>query len=458
MKFARHAFLASCSLLMTSGCVSTDQGLRTEIDTLAKDIPRIEAEAKALGIPVACKDIAPEPVPEAENGWLLIDRAIKKEGFRFDDVQGVSYLPYDDASFLQVEAFLSQGRDEIALIEKGARMPRSYIKRNWDVKHPVQVAYPEYSLIKSYVRLFCSRAVSSAKRGDTRQAVTDLETAFGLARIPGNEHTIISVLVQIACESITYGAMQYCVALNPAMAQELYRDWTSEYDVRAFGNVLRNEARILCTEAQNISSSAEDDLTVLFGLFAERESKLAQLETMSQQVFSSASSKQKANAVLGAQVLKYISEVIEKSESSKSLVDASEVAKQMSDSLIKKSDPTQFVNLVLADLYPKVPIAFERNNAKRSMTRALMLAVDFKQKNGRFPADLKEISFTDLDPFSMKPFGYKVVGNELRIYSVGVDRVDNDGLQLIEAEGDERQFDDVVIFPKELPAKRATGT
>jgi hypothetical protein len=74
MKFERLAVLVSLSFLVTSGCVSTDQGLRAEIDSLAKNLPRIEAEAKALGIPVASKDIAPQPIPESENGWLLIDQ------------------------------------------------------------------------------------------------------------------------------------------------------------------------------------------------------------------------------------------------------------------------------------------------------------------------------------------------------------------------------------------------
>jgi hypothetical protein len=369
-----------------------------------------------------------------------------------EDIKDFSSLPYDDASFLKVEAFLSQS--EIALIEKGARMPRSYIKRNWDVKHPVQVAFPEFSLIRSYVKIFCARAISSAKRGDTRQVIADLETSFGLARIPGNENMMISALVQVACEAITYRTIEHCVAVNPAIAQELNRNWSNEHDLKLFGKVLRNEARIMCTEVESFNPDSNDLTVLFFGLMSGEQPELAEYEAMVGQVFKSASSIQQARAALSAQVLGHMSKLIERSESSKSHLEASDIAKSMHEALVTKKEPTQFINLLLTDVYSKFPTAIARANAKRSMNRALMLAVEFKQKNGRFPRDLTEINFTELDPFSMKPFGYKVVGDELRIYSIGIDRIDNGGVQSNEAEGEPRQFDDVVIFPKALPARK----
>jgi hypothetical protein len=75
----------------------------------------------------------------------------------------------------------------------------------------------------------------------------------------------------------------------------------------------------------------------------------------------------------------------------------------------------------------------------------------YKAKNGRLPNTLAEAGVTELDPFDGKPLRYKAIGGGCKVYSIGVDKVDDGGLR-VRKEGSSN-MDIVVQFPYNMKSQ-----
>ena len=105
-------------------------------------------------------------------------------------------------------------------------------------------------------------------------------------------------------------------------------------------------------------------------------------------------------------------------------------------------------------------MAAVRDEAMWRTKAGLAKVLLYKQEHGAYPSTLDEAGVTDTDPFTGKPLLYVRKPDEVRVYSVGLDGVDNHGMRSSERPTGSHhtdQYDEVASFPPmKLKARRTT--
>jgi hypothetical protein len=97
--------------------------------------------------------------------------------------------------------------------------------------------------------------------------------------------------------------------------------------------------------------------------------------------------------------------------------------------------------------FPDAPKVFVRSAQQRRLLEVLLVSLEERNRTGSFPAKLPVTGSMATDLFGSGPLRYTLNAGKLKIYSVGMDGVDNGGTE--RAFGEEKEFDLVVSFPRE---------
>lgn len=98
----------------------------------------------------------------------------------------------------------------------------------------------------------------------------------------------------------------------------------------------------------------------------------------------------------------------------------------------KEYDPnTVFGNLlgVTPPALPQIAELYWRTRTRRRLMIAHLLLREYRLREGRYPASIEALNLKELtiDPFSGRPFVYRLTGERYLLYSVGVDGKDDGG-------------------------------
>ena len=89
--------------------------------------------------------------------------------------------------------------------------------------------------------------------------------------------------------------------------------------------------------------------------------------------------------------------------------------------------------------------------------RGLAAVLQFKALHGCYPKTLAGAGVTDKDPLDGKPLKLRITGKECRVYSVGPDREDDDGVRQGESAttaNRDKGWDIVASYPAYVPRGR----
>lgn len=206
------------------------------------ELERELARLRAAGARLTFAEVAPPPVPDAENAALLYDRAYARlpRLERFDPSDPSSSLCLAEPDSQILSDFLSSNRekrrgvslldlrraltgteDALALVHQATRMPRCRFPVDWEAGG--MAIFPHFPRLRAFSRLLAANAVVAATEGRSAEAVADLEAMIGMAGHIGAEPHLIGQFVQYHCLHAFGVSLQRVLSNGPLEGNASYR-------------------------------------------------------------------------------------------------------------------------------------------------------------------------------------------------------------------------------------------
>jgi hypothetical protein len=257
--------------------------------------------------------------------------------------------------------------------------------------------------------------------GDRGRAVDNLVAMLNASRSIGDEPTLISQLVRIACRSVAAGALQRVLAHLPLTDPELARlqaAWAADADEPLLLYALRGERAMFDTYLRKVAAGIISDQDI-----AAEEKDRPLLDRVR------GTFRRKNWAGARAASLRWYNQAV---EAARRPVEAQPAALR---AIPTPPDPDREVALALglAASAERVAGACWRSAAEARCVVVALACERFRLKIGRWPNDLAELppdllpGGVLLDPFDGKPLRYKRLDDGVVVYSIGQDGADDGG-------------------------------
>lgn len=435
-----------------AGC---DMAAREDFEKAAAELPAAEAEARRLGVPLHGSDLEPNPpVTAAENAAPLLREAsdswgrLKKDGDRWIQDLEAAVADPNQVNLDKADAALKGLQAPLDLAAAAAKKPRSDFQRGWGKTEPLDMMFPEFGPLKSLVKGLSCRGSLRALRGDTEAALQDYSDAMTLARFAGSDPVLIAGLVQVACSSIVVRQMEYAAASRPkdvAMLTALQRlaadTAANPMDMR---HALRGEAFMGSSiNARGLKLIADGSLT------PTQDESDGGAKALLRSIFPQGVSQETLIKAYRARSLQFWNGVFEDAAIRRDPLALTARLEKSMEKVTFSKDPTMAMNKFLLPVFSQAGTAFARREAYLATFQGLTAVLRFRAENGRDPRTLEEASFSGTDPFSRGPYRMKIVGAEVRVYSVGPNGKDDGGKEVVTGPDRDRTGTDIVsVYPR----------
>jgi hypothetical protein len=405
---------------------------RAHAEPIYRQFTREVRVAQSLGIPLTASDLKPTPpIPDEQNGAPIL-RAIFATSQEQREARGQLIVELDRSTPSQkitLPPDVDAALDAAKLIRSKGGLD---FKR--DYSQGLALLYPELGELKQLTQLLCRRAVLRARLGDAKLAIDDLTTAMHLAKIRRTERSFLDVIANLALDAIIIsGYLDVAAALrgkedqldslkqtfDPPEIPNL-RDIVA-FEIGAAFNAIRVEAN-----QRSLDPAAEMPVVHTFA----------------------------ANEILrhGKRCLNLLDQGLPDPHFIGLALDSEEY--EIGRFVFKGTDMTIEA---LIPRYGELGAALMKQETRRSFVRASIDILIFESRTGKLPTSLDELGNVFLDSFASRSVSYRVTERGFRLWSVGIDRVDNGGLRADEinpASGSPEPLGDIVEeFPRP-PRKR----
>jgi len=443
MRFVRWGTQLVLLIAVISGCGRNTT--RSKFESVAAELPQVEAEAKRLGVPLSAADIFLKPAPSAaDNAVVPLSKALA--AFERAVPKGNAWRERLEAAVDSPSASTRERGDEIlkalapalALATEAAAKPAVRFDRDWTDTAPWALEFPELAQVKDLSRAISVRALIRASRGDTAGAVRDFRTGLALGRIIGSDPYFLAVLVQIATEAILTRGMTAALTARPKDTQ--------------FHRALLQLAAQASARSPNLYAVSRFE--VMYGLAAAKDpDQVISALTESQgegpisraDLLPSGVPRELVAKAYRARVLQVWNMAYAEESGHKDSLRFLEALRDAITRHSQKNDPTTALNRLAFPEIEDFNNALRQREALAGSFRGLVSALRFRTQKGRPPKTLDEAGFTETDPFDGKPYRLRVDGGTVHVYSVGRNRVDDQG---------RRREDTVSTFPQQVGAER----
>jgi len=407
---------------------------------------KVEADLaayQAAGMPWEAKDVSLSPAPANQNAAPLIrtaEASVEQRG-RFANTTEIR----EDLEAKKLDAagnLLAAYTPDLALVEKAASLPRLDYGRDWDAG-PVQ-SFPEMESVKMFVRLFGIRAEYNALRHAPKEAVRNIQTAWKLSLLGGQESGIVSMLEQVGCQNIVFGAIERCAAASiqdPATLQQLDAVIDRPADLPNFGKALRGEAYLGIATIRN----PETALKTVDDEFKASASKIDKSKLVRTGIPTDV--KLRGMMARHLEVWTQIKAAIDKY--SNDTDELQQAIAGIAEDWSHRTTVSFMLSSVTLGPFAETGIAVTEQQAQWKTTRALLAAMRIKATTGKWPTRIEQLPGSWSDPFSGAPLKVKQSGDSIRIYSVGPNRKDDGGIRKSEIKDDSKakDYDIVASYP-----------
>jgi hypothetical protein len=413
-----------------------------EMTRLAHALPEIAAKYQATGMPWVKSDIQLPPPDPSQNA----DPLLRKIAGRLWDLD-VADLSSDieEGRPAIAEKKLSAYKKVFQLAIQASNRPRLDDGHDLDLG-ALAIDGLGTSRFKVIVRALAIRAELDAEEGRAADAAQDLLAARKLAALLNQEPSLISMLVRIASDSITDRAAQHCdgfLAHDPKGLEAINAAMSAQVEPISFGQALRGEAfsEIAMTRNVNVTKSGE-------GL--QEEDKYTPKNP--KHIVRSGFPSDRPSQALMAAYLKIWTAAAHAIKADDPVAIQAAFDKWTDDQAKHPAGSSEFTDTT-AGLIPQMEQAFQRSAADKAVTKALGEALLFRCNHGRYPKTVADLAGTWIDPFTGQPLRIAHLNGGIRIYSLGVKKVDYHGLARTELpEGtDPTAWNIVAAYPPVKP-------
>jgi hypothetical protein len=217
-RLARGAAALTCLLLLTTLVANGVAGRALE-----QELARI----RDRGEPLTLREVAPPPVPDAENAALVYEQAFRHlprlerasqatdpVAMRLDHEEDAAlglFVSGDAAkreqvSVPRVRQALAGTEEALALVRQAAAMPRCRFPVNWE--DGAGALLPHLPKLRSFSRLLGADAALAATDGQPARALADLDALVGMTRHIASEPLLIGQMVQDGCLSVAQESLR----------------------------------------------------------------------------------------------------------------------------------------------------------------------------------------------------------------------------------------------------------
>ncbi len=173
-----------------------------------------ELEAiRQRGEPLTLAELAPPPVPDAQNAAVLYKHAevlLEKLGLTSDEEmqmmgRGAQTTPQQLSSVRR--PLLQKYRPGVELIRQASRLSLCRFPRPWQTRPAFTILFPELAYLRKFARLMSASAIQEAQDGQTTQAIEDVGTIYRISEHANSDPILIAFLVSTAVEQIGHNAL-----------------------------------------------------------------------------------------------------------------------------------------------------------------------------------------------------------------------------------------------------------
>jgi len=406
------------------------------------------ARAKKNGIALDSKDLLPNPaIQDSENAAVELIPLAAQVKTAVDSAKpadvplGASDV---DKNLIQNRRLYDAVKPLLGQIDQALKKPKYFVARDYDLS--MEVLFPEFASYKSISKSYAHSAILKARQRDVSGAIRDLKSGLKLAELIAQDESLIAFLVAQAIYAIEMtGAHKVCEELaGSESAIRRVRKEVVETSVypNDFGHairvemcwgiyMLRNADRYggiwkLTKSIANLGGGNSDDTTIKKSIPIVRTGFPKGLIARS----------------FAAENLRYWNAVLESKEWKSKDWEAlgKFMDKKAEDESFQKTRKISHIaNDVLLPVFSQAGMTITKAEARKRITRSMLLVLEYKARTGRYPASLAEAHADADDPFLKgQKLHFATDGKSARIWSVNTDRKD-DG-------GDPKKTDDFVVI------------
>jgi hypothetical protein len=424
----------------------------------ASSVEQLKAKIKARGEPLTLADLAATypPIPDPSNGAVALLQEWKKESpvfwqafedgaklvpdraarhydnalpFMGSDFQQISHSTVlQSSNLIAAENYLRENKEHIETVR--AALHYSQFRFPVQITNGFETLLPHLSEVKHEALNFRVAGLVASERGDVDGAISNIEDTARAGDAVAAEPFLISQLVRIACYTMAIADMERLLSQRSLSAAQLEKI-----------EGLLNRLQMTGAARKTLVTERATDLAI----FKMPASVLDRIGSQPGDDTDSSSSRGAsiAQGILELTGLRDMDKrlMLETFEQAIPLVDRDDPeAIEQYEVLFREvqAEARKFPPKILtAMLLPGLGEAMHRFAQLEARRRAALSAIAVERfrlaHDGHLPAKLDELKpqfLTDVpkDPFDGQPLRFKQQSPGYVIYSVGADRVDNDGL------------------------------
>ena len=385
------------------------------------------AAIRAKGEPLKYLEMAPPPVPDAQNAAPLYREAAQARQFKQNEEREVADSLREkpqktSPSQARIREILGRNQKALALAREAAARPLCRFDSSWEDKLPFAILYPQYGEMRSLARLLCVQALQDARDGNGAAALENIQAAYRMGDHTTSDANFISFLVSRAINAIVDKALARVLEIRP---QEAAR-------ARAF-------------EASLPRTDWSEALRRVY--LIERTMGISAFEVFGYNPVSISDWKYQPNlpqwtakplAILWSPFFK-LDEVyfLRVWKTRMDALQPIQIPLQSHTLYTDVKEQPPFYAFVTRTLFSDYARTIERRDAaeaaRNQRQNALAISAYRAAHNGAYPVTLQQAATAwDApllpDPYNGKPFGYRSDGQSFVLYSVGPNRADDGGL------------------------------
>lgn len=409
----------------------------------AMELDAAVKEYRSLGLPWEAQEANPPVTTPGDNAAPMLE-AVAQQLAKSRQRE----LPFQ-ATLAEKAAFVRANAPIYARIEEAMKRSHYRPDRDWD--RGTRMEFVDLAGAKEVQKLLSYRARLRAAEGDAAGAVDDLERMRRLALWVNEEPTFMSGLVAIALDAIATRTVEVLVeslAKNPPALSRLRQVMEPSFPMESLYRAIRAEAYFGVATLRNAE--------LLGGLDSILDPSLDELKNpppdpdWSKLRRSGLPDGLRARAHL-TRYLQVASEISRTIKPTQSPVEVAKTVGRVAEQYAEERRQSYGFVQASFSVSGEVGKAYTRAEAGRAATEALAQVVAFRRVTGRWPKTLAEADAEFPDPFDGQPLRYKVTGDEVRIYSIGDNGKDDNGITQAESARTgamgRRAFDEVAIYP-----------
>jgi hypothetical protein len=394
---------------------------------------------RAAGKPLLCRDIAPKPVPAAENAaplYVAADEIIKAHNpgrtngsSPLDqpaevppDEVGYSRYNWNDPEDLALLAkYLREDQRALDLLGDATSRPAAVFDTDWS--QGIETLLPHYAKLRQAGRFLAVAAIITAHEGNQAEALDRVRMGFVVSRHASGDPALIGQLVVIAIDNISRRAAEYAMAQGPVPEGAARRlvDELERVDFRQRYVAAMQAERTIGLDAFSRIRHGRN----LDAIIGDATTGRARRDRICVWLYSHL-----LRPMLYADELQYL-QCVDELERYGSL--------PLQERVNARTTPTgeplvprwALLTRVVAPVFRRIDLRFESAMAQRRLLQTALGLQVYRRRHGRYPAALSELRamrwIAPTDPFSGQDLVYRRQGSGYLLYSVGPNLKDDGG-------------------------------